>query len=153
MSLCVCVAVDVWVAVWVVLGGGLIFEREKIGHLPCFAKIFIGPQIQNFNLKCCILTWRRASDNFDCFPKIRKKKKVYQRARGNIFFDCLKAKKGEHREKFYLSFFQVKNKFALQKCIHILYFKFFLAAIVLWSKKNVVANFQQQQKVGWANVL
>ena len=33
----------------------------------------MGPQIQNFTLKCCFLAWRRASEKFYCFPKVGKK--------------------------------------------------------------------------------
>ena len=30
-------------------------------------QIVIGPQFQNFTLKCCFLTWCRASANLDCY--------------------------------------------------------------------------------------
>ena len=29
----------------------------------------IGPKFQNFTLKCCFLTWHRASENVDSYPK------------------------------------------------------------------------------------
>ena len=32
------------------------------------------PQFQIFTLKSCFLIWRRASENFDCYPKISNKK-------------------------------------------------------------------------------
>ena len=28
------------------------------------------PHFQNFTSKCCFLTWRRASENVDCYPKM-----------------------------------------------------------------------------------
>ena len=34
------------------------------------AKLFKGPQIQNYSLKCCFLAWRRASENVDSYPKM-----------------------------------------------------------------------------------
>ena len=44
-------------------------------HFFVLCKIVIGPKFQNFTLKCCFLAWRRASENFDCYPKM-----------GEIFF-------------------------------------------------------------------
>ena len=35
-------------------------------------QIGIGPEFQNFTLKYCFLNWRRASENFDCYPKMGK---------------------------------------------------------------------------------
>ena len=37
------------------------FLKKKIGHSACCANLF--------SLKCCLLTWRSASENFDCYPK------------------------------------------------------------------------------------
>ena len=34
-------------------------------------QIVVGPQLQDFTLKCCFLIWRRASENFDYCPKMQ----------------------------------------------------------------------------------
>ena len=47
-------------------------KRKKYWtHFRLF-QIVIGAQLQNFNIKCCFLAWRRASENVDCYlgPKI-----------------------------------------------------------------------------------
>ena len=60
---------------------------EKWTHV-LLGQTVIGPQFQNFTLKYCFLTWRRASENFDC-PKMGNLKKqniLGACARGNVFF-------------------------------------------------------------------
>ena len=33
-------------------------------------QIVIGTQFQNFTFKCCFLSWPRASEKVDCYPKM-----------------------------------------------------------------------------------
>ena len=52
-------------------GGGVVYCRVVwlLREKSC-AKLFKGPQIQNYSLKCCFLAWRRASENVDSYPKM-----------------------------------------------------------------------------------
>ena len=46
------------------------FLREKKLNTCFLYQTVIGPQFQNIPfLKCCFLTWRRASEKFYCYPK------------------------------------------------------------------------------------
>ena len=45
------------------------FWRKNWTHFR-LCQIVMGPQFQNFTLKCCFLAWHRVSENFDCYPKI-----------------------------------------------------------------------------------
>ena len=70
----------------------MIFEIEKwaLGQL---CQIVIGPQFQNFPLKCCFLTWLRASKKFDSYPmKIEEEENVEPGPGWIVFIDFLKAK-------------------------------------------------------------
>ena len=44
------------------------FWGQKMETLSC--QIVKGPKFQNFTLKFYFLTWRRVSENFDCFLKM-----------------------------------------------------------------------------------
>ena len=82
------------------------FFSEKIWTHFKLCQIFMGPQFQNFTLKCCFLAWHRVSENFGCYPKM-----------GNFFLKFLKvAPEAKNEEKLnffiYFSFVQVKNYFA-----------------------------------------
>ena len=48
---------------------GVIFEEIFFTHVM-LCQIDIEPQFQNFILKGCCLTWRRNSENVDCYPNI-----------------------------------------------------------------------------------
>ena len=50
------------------------FLREKNWALGKLCQILQRPQIQHFSLKYCLLTWPRASENVDCYPKMGKQK-------------------------------------------------------------------------------
>ena len=67
--------------------------KKKIGHLPCCANLFvIEHQFQNITLKCYFLTWRRASENFDFYPKMGNTIFWSLQAQWrNVFFEFLKA--------------------------------------------------------------
>ena len=49
------------------------------------SKIVIGPQFQNFTLKCCFLTWHKVSENFDSHPKMGQNNLFY-----NVFGACVR---------------------------------------------------------------
>ena len=64
--------------------------------------IVIGPQFQNFTVKCCFLAWRRAAENVDCYPTVATTTtKMFTflepAPTGNVFFDIFKSK---NEEKF-----------------------------------------------------
>ena len=42
-----------------------------------FCQNVYGTQVQNFSLKCCLLTGLRASENFDCYPKMGTQQKLF----------------------------------------------------------------------------
>ena len=48
----------------------LVLEREKNCHSAWCVKL--RPQIQNFPLKCYLFNFCKASENFDCYPKMGK---------------------------------------------------------------------------------
>ena len=48
---------------------GVIFEKTKWTHFR-LCQIVIGPQFQNFTLKCCNLVGHRASKNINCYAKM-----------------------------------------------------------------------------------
>ena len=52
----------------------------------CAKLLHIGPQLKNFTLKCCFLTWCKASENVDCYPKTGKQL-FWLKTGGNVFFD------------------------------------------------------------------
>ena len=56
----------------------MIFEKQ-IRHLSVVAlcQIVLKTPIKKFTFKCCFLTWRRASEKFDCDPKITQRKNVH----------------------------------------------------------------------------
>ena len=104
--------------------------REK-NWAPCkLCQIVLGPQIQNFYFKYCLLTWRRASENVDSFLKNGKTicyltiwKVTPETKFVPSFFLKLKTKRNS-KNRF--SFDQVKNKFASygdrKKYIHKTYY-------------------------------
>ena len=47
------------------------FSRKNWTHVM-LCQIVVGPQFQNFTLKCWFLVWRRALENFDRYPKMGK---------------------------------------------------------------------------------
>ena len=65
----------------------MIFLEEK---KPGKYQIVKGPQFQNFTLKkCCFLTWRKASEIFDCYHEMsnNQKNKFLEPVPGvNVFF-------------------------------------------------------------------
>ena len=70
--------------------GGMIFlgEKQALGKL---CQIIAVPQLQNFTLKCGFLTWRRASENFKCYPKMGKKWFLEPAPVSTAFFYCFKS--------------------------------------------------------------
>ena len=75
--------------------------REKNWTHVMLGQIVEGPQFQNFTLKCCFLTWRRASENFDRYPKMSHKN-VYKllslRRGGNVFCNLFKQLKIKNKK-------------------------------------------------------
>ena len=55
------------IALYYMYSIGWSFKRRN-GH----SQIGCGPKFQNFTIKCQFLTWRSASENFDCQAKIAK---------------------------------------------------------------------------------
>ena len=90
--------------------GGAIFERKNwaLGKL---CQIVEGHQIQHFSLKCCLITWHKASENLDCCPEMGNKKyfkfvKVLTEAKFVPLF--LKAKIKRKSKKYFTVFFNQK---------------------------------------------
>ena len=76
-------------------------------------QIVMGPQFPNFTFKYCLLTWRRASENFDryfkmgtCTHKCLFKQFLKPAPRENAFFILFLKLPSEWRD---FSFVQVKN--------------------------------------------
>ena len=96
-------------------------------------QLVIGPQFHNFTLKCCFLTWRRASKNFERYPKISKEKNlfIFKPAPGGMSsFIFLKAK-NKKILKIIVSFVQVKDNFGYFRGPHI-FFKIFNFEFSFW---------------------
>ena len=73
---------------------------------------FYRTPIPKFNFEMMLLACRRASENFDCYPKMGKKY-VFGAWPGGMFFLFFKAKNEEKLKKMFgFSFVQVKNLFA-----------------------------------------
>ena len=57
----------------------MIFEREKIHTWQVVANVFVlGPKIPKFRILRWLLTWHRASENFDCYLKRGNANFVYK---------------------------------------------------------------------------
>ena len=103
------------------------------------------PHFQNFTSKCCFLTWRRASENVDCYPKM-----------GTHLFSKMSLEHALGKCLFW--FFKVKNEKKLNKSFPLttsktilptqnskkVFLSTFFQTIVLWSKKKVFAIFQKK---------
>ena len=79
----------------------MIIEREKIGYM--LYQIVLRPQVEHFTLKCWFLAWRRALENFDCYPKMGSTKKfntfLEPSAREECFLCVLKKLKIKRNSK------------------------------------------------------
>ena len=77
------------------------------------SQIVQGPQIQSFSFECCLLTWRRASENVDCvcYPKIYYFWKLHLNKMCS--FVCLKAKNKEKLKKNIYPFIRSKTNFPI----------------------------------------
>ena len=80
------------------------FFKEKCWTLAILCQIVKVPLFQIFTLKFCFLTWQRASENVECYPKISKTFFSSKALKGNVYFDCLKAKNKEKLIYFYFYF-------------------------------------------------
>ena len=106
--------------------GGVIFEKQ-IRHLSVVAlcQIVFKTPIKKFTLKCCFLTWRRASEKFDCDPKITQRKNVH----------FLNFVEGKNKEKLKKLFFLCPSKtnlpiLGLNKMFNIFKFRNLVLSIV-----------------------
>ena len=54
-------------------------------------QIVKGPQIQNLTLKYCCLIGRRAEEDLDCYPKMRREKKFALPFLDHAFFEFYKS--------------------------------------------------------------
>ena len=83
--------------------------------LSSCAQLFQGPNNKIFTLKCCFLTWRRASKHVDCYRKIdaqNRRAKMFLEPGRNVFFEKVRNKKFR---KIYISntlldYFSLKYK-------------------------------------------
>ena len=81
-------------------------------------QMVIGPQCQNFTLKCCFLVWRRATENLDCYPKMGNFFHFYLTflkvaPEAKCVLQFVSKKKWREAQKYLdFSFVQVKNHFA-----------------------------------------
>ena len=80
-------------------------------------EIVLGPKIPKFRILRWLLTWHRASENFDCYLKMGNANFVYKHflkpAQGEMSsLSLLKAKNEEKVQKNLGFLDQVKNQFA-----------------------------------------
>ena len=81
-------------------------------------EIVLGPKIPKFRILRWLLTWHRASENFDCYLKMGNANFVYKHflkpAQGEMSsLSLLKAKNEEKVQKNFILLFRSKPVFAL----------------------------------------
>ena len=113
-------------------------------------QIFIGPQFQNFTLKCGFLAWRRASENVDSYPKMGTQKilmNLEPTPWGKVFFYFLKAKNKEKLNTILFFLCPSQKPFcpfwgSKIKCLNIFIFEFSSWRVLIEVNKRYVQIFK-----------